>query len=238
MPNYMCVTCGTQYPESDQPPAHCPICEDERQYVNPNGQQWTTLEALLPDHHDGDRAGRAAPVSPQAGAESRHRAVCPSGADAGRQRPVGLRAVHRRRRRSRRSTRWAASARLRFRTRISIPSMVEWSRAFNDAPIYIHAGNRRGCGARRRRRSVYWEGETQPLWDGVTLVHCGGHFDGSAVLHWRDGADGRGVLLTARHDRHRAGYALGDVHVQLPEPDPAARVESPADRGGGRAVRL
>ena len=31
---------------------------------------------------------------------------------------------------------------------------------------------------------------------GVTLVQCGGHFPGSAVLHWAAGAGGRGVLLT------------------------------------------
>ncbi len=31
---------------------------------------------------------------------------------------------------------------------------------------------------------------------GVTLVRCGGHFEGSAVLHWAQGAEGRGVLLT------------------------------------------
>src|SRR5687767_7407937 len=46
MPNHICVTCGIQYPESDTPPAGCPICEDERQYVNPRGQQWTTLEQV------------------------------------------------------------------------------------------------------------------------------------------------------------------------------------------------
>ncbi len=51
MPKYICVTCGTQYPASDQPPAHCPICEDERQYIGPNGQQWTTLDALQQDRH-------------------------------------------------------------------------------------------------------------------------------------------------------------------------------------------
>src|SRR5438105_4124777 len=46
MPNYICVTCGIQYPESAAPPASCPICEDDRQYVNPAGQQWTTLEVV------------------------------------------------------------------------------------------------------------------------------------------------------------------------------------------------
>jgi glyoxylase-like metal-dependent hydrolase (beta-lactamase superfamily II) len=43
----------------------------------------------------------------------------------------------------------------------------------------------------------YWDSETQPLFGGLTLIHCGGHFPGSAVLHWAGGADGRGVLLTA-----------------------------------------
>jgi glyoxylase-like metal-dependent hydrolase (beta-lactamase superfamily II) len=31
---------------------------------------------------------------------------------------------------------------------------------------------------------------------GVTLVQCGGHFPGSAVVHWAAGANGAGALLT------------------------------------------
>ena len=31
---------------------------------------------------------------------------------------------------------------------------------------------------------------------GLTLVRCGGHFTSSTVLHWADGAEGRGALLT------------------------------------------
>ena len=46
MPNFICTTCGTQYAESDQPPAACAICQDERQYVKATGQQWTTLDKL------------------------------------------------------------------------------------------------------------------------------------------------------------------------------------------------
>ena len=30
---------------------------------------------------------------------------------------------------------------------------------------------------------------------GVTLIQCGGHFDGSAVLHWAEGAGGAGALF-------------------------------------------
>src|SRR5437773_8581712 len=46
MPNSICTTCGTQYTETDQPPAACAICEEPRQYVKKTGQQWTTLEKL------------------------------------------------------------------------------------------------------------------------------------------------------------------------------------------------
>src|SRR5579862_8814719 len=46
MPNFICTTCGTQHAESDQPPAFCAICQDERQYVKKTGQQWTILEKL------------------------------------------------------------------------------------------------------------------------------------------------------------------------------------------------
>jgi hypothetical protein len=52
----------------------------------------------------------------------------------------------------------------------------------------------------------FWDGATKTLWDGVTLVRCGGHFEGGAVLHWAGGADGRGVVcsgdtLTVTTDR-------------------------------------
>ncbi|MDB5386254.1 MAG: beta-lactamase domain protein [Planctomycetaceae bacterium] len=46
MSNFICMTCGTQYAESQQPPAICEICEEERQYVKATGQQWTTHERL------------------------------------------------------------------------------------------------------------------------------------------------------------------------------------------------
>ena len=47
---WICATCGVEYPAAAQPPAHCPICEDERQYLSPKGQQWTTMAALAKDH--------------------------------------------------------------------------------------------------------------------------------------------------------------------------------------------
>jgi glyoxylase-like metal-dependent hydrolase (beta-lactamase superfamily II) len=34
---------------------------------------------------------------------------------------------------------------------------------------------------------------TKEIVPGVTMIRCGGHFDGSAVLHWKE----RGVLCIA-----------------------------------------
>jgi hypothetical protein len=34
-------------------------------------------------------------------------------------------------------------------------------------------------------------------WDDLTLINCGGHFEGGTVLHWPAGGSGRGTLLTS-----------------------------------------
>jgi glyoxylase-like metal-dependent hydrolase (beta-lactamase superfamily II) len=38
----------------------------------------------------------------------------------------------------------------------------------------------------------FWEGETHRLASGLTLVRCGGHFEGSQALHW---AERRALLV-------------------------------------------
>src|SRR5262245_59972615 len=43
---WVCPTCGANYPPSPAPPARCPLCEDERQWVPPTGQVWTTMGEL------------------------------------------------------------------------------------------------------------------------------------------------------------------------------------------------
>ncbi|MCA9920761.1 MAG: hypothetical protein KC421_00240, partial [Anaerolineales bacterium] len=52
MTNFMCKTCGIQFAATENAPTHCLICEDERQYVGWQGQQWTTLADLQTDHHN------------------------------------------------------------------------------------------------------------------------------------------------------------------------------------------
>jgi glyoxylase-like metal-dependent hydrolase (beta-lactamase superfamily II) len=71
-------------------------------------------------------------------------------------------------------------------------AIVEWSRDF-DAEILLPEADA-GWLMRPDASVRRWEGELTAL-PTVTLVQCGGHFRGSAVLHWASGAEGRGVLL-------------------------------------------
>jgi glyoxylase-like metal-dependent hydrolase (beta-lactamase superfamily II) len=71
-------------------------------------------------------------------------------------------------------------------------ALVEWSQAFDGIPIYLHAADQ-GWVMRPDPAMVFWEGPTYPIASGLTLIHCGGHFPGSTVLHWAAGADRRGA---------------------------------------------
>lgn len=75
-------------------------------------------------------------------------------------------------------------------------AMVEWGHAFGSVPIYAHATDRRFV-ARPDASVVFWDHDAFEILPGVTLLRCGGHFGGSAVLHWAQGAGGRGVLLAS-----------------------------------------
>ena len=74
-------------------------------------------------------------------------------------------------------------------------AMVEWSLAFNNAPIYIHTADRQWV-MRQHPNVQPWSGDNKELLAGLTLLHTPGHFDGFQVLHWAAGADGKGVLLS------------------------------------------
>src|SRR2546427_11784074 len=40
-----------------------------------------------------------------------------------------------------------------------------------------------------------WPEAIKALWDGMTLIRAGGHFEGGTVLHLPAAADGKGALL-------------------------------------------
>jgi hypothetical protein len=192
MTNYMCVTCGTQFAASEEPPAGCPICQDERQYVGPGGQRWTTLEELRRGHDNIFRV-----LEPGVFGIGTH----PSFA-------IGQRALLLRTPEG--NVLWDCISLLDDATveivrslgglraiAISHPhyysSMVEWAQTF-DVTVHLHAADRQWV-MRPDDRLNLWEGESLDLGGGMTLLRAGGHFEGGTVLHWREGAQGRGALL-------------------------------------------
>ena len=109
--------------------------------------------------------------------------------------------------------------------------MVEWSRAFGGAPIYLHRADREWV-MRPDQAIVYWDGDEREVVPGLTLIRCGGHFPGSAVLHWAGGADGRGTLLTGDtiqvvRDRRHVSFMRSYPNLI---PLPAATVRRIAER--------
>jgi hypothetical protein len=194
MPNFICTTCGTQHAESDQPPAACAICQDERQYVKATGQQWTTLERLRLTNRNSIKFKELGLIG--VGIEPHF--------------AIGQRALFVRTPKA--NLLWDCLPLLDEAVvemvqalggvsaiALSHPhyysSMVEWSRALGGVPIYLHVADRRWV-MRPDQAIVSWEGETKMLGEGLTLVRCGGHFEGGTVLHWAGGAGGMGALLT------------------------------------------
>jgi glyoxylase-like metal-dependent hydrolase (beta-lactamase superfamily II) len=198
MPRYVCVTCAAQFPDAAAPPELCPICTDERQYVPEDGQRWTTLDELAQTHRNELREdneltgvgtepwlaiGQRALLVPHG--ESFVMWDCTTCFDDDVadeiERRGGLSAIA-----------------------LSHPhyysGMADWAARF-DCPVLLHAADERWI-TRPDPAIDLWDGETKALGDGVTLIHCGGHFAGGAVLHWAGG----NALLT------------GDIVQVIPDP--------------------
>jgi len=189
---FICVTCGTQFSPSTSAPEDCPVCQDERQYVSSDGQRWTTLDALRRHHRNSWQ--RLEPGLYGIGVEPTfaigQRALLVQTAEG--------------------NVLWDCVALLDDATvdlvralgglvaiAISHPhyytTMVEWARAL-DVPVYLHAADQAWV-MRPDGRLHFWDGPTCTLPGGLTLVHCGGHFEGGTVLHWPGGSNRQGALL-------------------------------------------
>ena len=193
MPIHICTTCGTSFPDASEPPTSCPICEDERQFVPRSGQGWTTPVRLAAGHANAWR-------KLEDGLFEIHTA--PSFA-------IGQRALLLRTAQG--NILWdcitlfdeATEALVRAlgglaAIAISHPPyyscMQDWARAF-DCPIHLHKADAQWV-MRPDSRVRYWEGETMAIAPQLTLLRLGGHFPGGTVLHWADGAQRRGALLS------------------------------------------
>ena len=195
MDAYICTACGMQYAPRSSPPPNCAICDEERQYVPPGGQSWTTLARLASGHFNSYREYEPGIIGigtqPTFAIGQRALLVrtaagnvlwdCISMLDPatialieglGGLKAIGISHPH-------------------FYT-----TMVEWSRAFGGIPIHLHADDQQWI-MRPDPAIKLWTGESLKLLPDLTLVRCGGHFAGGSVLHWAKGAGGRGVLCSS-----------------------------------------
>ena len=178
--SYICLTCGVQYTPSETPPSHCIICEDDRQYVNPSGQTWTTLDEL-----SGRSKNTVFPLSENLYAiftepafainQRAHLLITPGGnilwdcisnIDAVTIKQIndlgGIQAI-------------ALSHPHYFST------IIEWSRAFGNIPIYVNALDEKWL-TYKNDMIRFWTEKELDLWNGIQLIRCGGHFPGASVL--------------------------------------------------------
>ncbi|MCX7521439.1 MBL fold metallo-hydrolase [Microbacterium sp. STN6] len=190
---WICKACGVERDDTDAPPLTCPICLDERQYVPKTGQEWLSLDEL---RSAGTRVNIAElepglfgiTSTPAVGiGQTALLVTTPAGNllwdptgyidDEGARRVRELGGV-------------AAII-------ASHPHMygvqVEWSRAFDDAPVYVAEVDRDWV--QRESDGIRSITDAAQVLPGVTVHRIGGHFAGSLVAHWPAGADGRGVLL-------------------------------------------
>jgi hypothetical protein len=216
MEKFICVTCGTQFPEAESPPPSCPICTDPRQYVPPEGQRWTTAAELAADHsnefrEEGEFVGIGTDPSFAIGQRA---LLVPFGdsnvlwdcvsliddATAGEvERRGGLAGIA-----------------------ISHPhyysSMVDWAHRF-DCPIHLHAADAEWV-MRPDAAIEHWDGERKELGHGLTLIRGGGHFPGGTMLHRADGAGQllSGDIIQVIPDRTHVGFMWSYPNlVPLPE---------------------
>lgn len=189
MERFICVACGTQFPDADAPPPSCPICTDPRQYIPEGGQQWITSARLAADHEnqirdEGDLVGIGTEPSFAIGqrallvpfGDSNLLWDCISLVD-----DVTAQEVDRR----------GGLAGIAISHPHYYSGMVEWAHLF-DCPIHLHAADAEWV-MRPDAAIQHWDGDVKELGDGLTLIRGGGHFPGGTILHQADGA---GALLT------------------------------------------
>jgi glyoxylase-like metal-dependent hydrolase (beta-lactamase superfamily II) len=191
---FICRACGVEYPGVPGPPASCPICEDERQYLGEGGQRWTTLAELAGEGHrselrEVEPSLLGIGVTPRFAIGQRGLLLQTAAGNLLWDAPGFLDDAATDAARARGGVAAIAASHPHF-----YGSMPTWSRRFGGAPVLVPAADRRwlpdGGGA-----VTEWSGAAEVL-PGVTLVQLGGHFPGSTAVHWAAGAAGAGVLLT------------------------------------------
>ena len=194
--NPICVTCGTQFPTVRE---HCPICDDPRQFVGWEGQQWTTHEQMLgrfANKFEEHEPGITSIITePKFAIGQRAYLIQTSDGnilwdcisfldDLTIQRVKslgGLSAI--------------AISHPHYHT-----TMVDWSRTFDNPPIYLHEACRKWA-MRPDENIRFWAGDRKQLFGRLTLINTPGHFTGFQVLHSAAHGEGRGALFAGDQPR-------------------------------------
>jgi glyoxylase-like metal-dependent hydrolase (beta-lactamase superfamily II) len=199
--NFICVNCGLQHGAGAAAPPRCLNCSDERESMTHKPQRWTSLAEMqghyrnvftpLGDGVTGLVTNPAFGIGPEVFLIQTSAGTvlwdCFAYLDEATVERIGqgggLSAIV-----------------------ISHPhmfgSVVEWSHALGDVPVLIHEDNQPWIPKTPRPAPGldpvvhWWRGESLPVNPALTVVRCGGHFPGSSLLHWREGAGGKGALFT------------------------------------------
>ncbi|MGP9838817.1 hydrolase [Arthrobacter sp. 179] len=222
---WICATCGIGHPDTGAPPSSCAICLDERQYVPATGQRWTHQRELSADGHRMrieplEPGLHGLSVVPRFAIGQRGLLVCT---------PAG-------------NLLWEPPGYLDEETLAAVEALggvaaisashphltgacIQWSHAFDRAPVWVASADRAWI---RRPDPVIelWAGVHEVL-PGLTMIQCGGHFAGSAVVHWDAGAGGKGAMLsgdTIQIGADRASVsAMRSYPNNIPLPAPSIR---------------
>jgi hypothetical protein len=188
----ICATCGVEHVE---PAGSCRICADERQWVPAGGQVWTSLRELREAGHrvkiselEPDLHGVTVEPSVAIGQQA-HLVVTPQGSVLWDVPPFIDRAAVDEIRRHGPVLAISSSHPHMFGVQSA------WSHAFDQTPILV-------CEpllewVQRPDSAITPWRDRHEIAPGLVLHELGGHFRGSAVLHWAAGAGGRGVLLSS-----------------------------------------
>lgn len=221
MTTWLCKACGTQYPPSEEPPGACPICEDPRQYIpHDEGQAWIAFDEFLGSHEAEVRLDHGVlGIGCEPSFAIGQRALLVKSA-AGNVLWDCIPYVDN-----------ALVARLREEggvaaIAISHPhyytAMVEWAHAFG-CPVHLHEAERKWV-MRPDPAIRFWSGETLDLGRGVTLIRCGGHYEGGQVLHWAERrALLSGDIVQVIPDRRYVGFMYSYPNLI---PLPPSRVQA------------
>lgn len=200
-----CRTCGVEYGSGH--PEVCPICADERQYLPPGGQVWTTqadwartTEVTITELSPGQWGVAAGGVG-----IGQTMQVLTTADGTVVWDPTGYADVE--------TVDFLRGLGPVLAIVASHPHMygcqVTWSRALGDAPVLVN--ERDADWVQRGDTAIQlWSG-TVDLAPGVQLRTLGGHFPGSAVLHRAATAEAPGLLLSgdtimANADRTSASF--------------------------------